>query len=168
MNVYGTPPTAPDPLVAVPGTNQIALSWFSPTGATSYHVKRATSAAGPYTVIATPTSANYNVPNALIGRYYYYTVSALNSVGESGDSSPVAAAALPQTVVAQPFVSGGAFSVVTTVVQGRTCLLEARTNLILGGWTTVATNTALTNGPLTLTDATASANQGCFYRLRYQ
>jgi fibronectin type 3 domain-containing protein len=168
LNIYGTPPTAPDPLVAVPGTNQIALSWFSPTGATSYNVKRATNLAGPYTILATPTSASYTVSNALIGRYFYYAVSALNSVGESGDCSPVYTAALPQSVLAQPFVQGGAFSVVTTVAQGQTCVLEARTNLILGGWTAVVTNTALANGPLILTDASAGTNQGCFYRLRYQ
>jgi fibronectin type 3 domain-containing protein len=168
MYIYGTPPTAPDPLVAMPGTNQVALSWFTPTSATSYNVKRATNAAGPYTIIATPASASYTVANALIGRYYYYAVSALNSVGESGDSGLVYAAALPESVAVQPVGQGGPFSVVATVVQGQTCVLEARTNLILGEWFAVATNTALADGPLTLTDVSAGTNQGCFYRLRYQ
>jgi F5/8 type C domain len=169
LNIYGTPPTSPDSLVAVPGTNQVALTWLSPTGATSYNVKRATNAAGPYAIIATPTVANYAIPNALIGRHFFYVVSALNSVGESGDCSPVYAAALPQSVLAQSFVQGGAFSVVTTVAEGQTYVLEARTNLILGStWAAVVTNTALANGPLILTDASAGTNQGCFYRLRYQ
>jgi hypothetical protein len=168
LNIFGTPPTHVDPLVAVPGTNQIALNWFSPASATSYNVKRSTNAAGPYTIIATPTIANYTVPNALVGRYYYYAVSALNSVGESEDCSPVWSAALPQIVLAQPFVQGGAFSITTTVAQGQTCVLEARTNLVLGGWTAVVTKTALASGPLALTDASAGTKQGCFYRLRYQ
>jgi hypothetical protein len=168
LNVYATPPTAPDPLVAVPGTNQIALSWFTPQGATSYNVKRATNPAGPYTIIATPTSASWTVSNALIGRYFYYVVSALNSVGESGDSSPVYVAALPQSVAVQSYTPGSAFSVVTSVVQGQTCVLETCTNLTMGGWIAVVTNTAPVNGPLTLTDKTAGADQCRFYRLRYQ
>jgi fibronectin type 3 domain-containing protein len=168
LNIYGTPPTAVDPLVAVPGTNQIALSWFSPPGATSYDVKRATNGAGPYAIIANSTTSSYTVPNALIGKYFYYVVSAFNSVGESGDCSPVYTAALPQSLLAQPIVQGGAFSIVTTVAQGQTCVLEARTNLSLGQWTAVATNMALVNGPLTLTDASASTNPGCFYRVRYE
>jgi fibronectin type 3 domain-containing protein len=168
MNIYGTPPTAVDPLVAVPGTNQIALSWFSQASATSYNVKRSTNAAGPYGIIASPAIASYTVPNVLVGRYYYYVVSALNSVGESGDSSSVYVAALPQSVTIQPYGQGGPFSVVTTVAQGQICVLEAYTNLSLGGWTAVTTNTALVNGPLTLTDASASTNPACFYRVRYQ
>jgi hypothetical protein len=168
MNIYGTPPTAVDPLVAVPGTNQIALSWFSPASATIYDVKRSTNAAGPYTIIASPVIASYTVPNALVGRYYYYVVSALNSVGESGDSSPVYVAALPQSVMVQPYVQGGPFSIVTTVAQGQTCVLEACTNLALGGWTAATTNTALVNGPLTLTDTSAAARPVSFYRVRYQ
>lgn len=168
LNIYGTPPSAPNPLVAVPGTNQIALSWVASPGAASYSVKRSTSAAGPYTIIATSSAASYTVPNALIGRYFYYTVSALNSVGESADSSPVLAAALPKSVAIQSFVPGGAFSVVAAVAPGQVCVLEARTNLAAGGWIAVTTNLALGNGPLTLTDPSAGTNQSGFYRLRYQ
>ncbi|HWX21682.1 MAG TPA: discoidin domain-containing protein [Candidatus Binatia bacterium] len=168
LYIYGTPPTTPDPLVAVPGTNQVALSWFIPQSATSYNVKRATNPAGPYTIIATPTSSRWTVSNALIGRYLYYVVSALNSVGESGDSTPVCAAAVPQTVTLQPAVQGGSFAVVATVLQGQTCVLETRTNLTLGGWTAVTTNTAVANGPLTLTDQSGGTNKCRFYRLRYQ
>src|SRR5262249_52987011 len=144
------------------------LSWFSPASATGYNVKRSTNAAGPYAIIASPAIASYTVPNALVGRYYYYVVSALNSVGESADSIPVYVAALPQSVTVQPYVQGGPFSVVTTVAQGQTCVLEACTNLTPGGWTAVATNTALVNGPLTLTDNSAATNPTCFYRVRYQ
>jgi hypothetical protein len=155
-------------LVAVPGTNQVALSWSVPLGATSYNVKRAANAAGPFAVIATRTSATYTVSNALVGRSYYYAVSALDSVGESGDTIPVCAAALPQSVMVPSGVQSGAFSLVAIVSQGQTCVLEARTNLTLGGWMAVTTNTALVNGPLTLSDPSAGTNQIRFYRLRYQ
>jgi F5/8 type C domain len=168
LNIYGTPPTAPDQLAAVPGDNQIALSWSVPPGATSYNVKRAADAAGPYTIIATPTAAGCTVSNVLMGRYFYYVVSALNSVGESGDSSPVCAAGLPQRVTLQPGIQGGAFALTVAVLEGQTCVLEACTNLSVGGWTAVSTNTAVANGALTLTDASPGTNQSCFYRLRYQ
>jgi hypothetical protein len=168
LNINGTPPPAPDPLFVVPGTNQITLSWVVPQGASSYNVKRATNAAGPYTVIATPTAASCIVSNVLIGRYFYYAVSAINSVGESGDSIPVRAAALPQGVAPQPGVQGGAFALVTIVLQGQTCVLETRTNLTLVGWIAVSTNTALVSGALTLTDAPEEGAQSRFYRLRYQ
>jgi len=92
------PPAIPSGLSAVPGNTQVSLSWNSSLGATSYNLKRSTSSGGPYATIAPGiTSTTYNNTGLINGTTYYYVVSALNSVGESGNSSQVIAT--PQAVV---------------------------------------------------------------------
>jgi hypothetical protein len=97
-----TPPSAPTGLQASPGSAQVALSWNASTGATSYHVKRGTTGGGPYTQIGSPTATNYTDAGLTDGTKYYYVVSAMNSAGESANSSevnatPVATWTLSQT-----------------------------------------------------------------------
>jgi fibronectin type 3 domain-containing protein len=85
-------PSAPSPptgLTATPGNGQVALAWNASSGATSYHVKRATTSGGPYTTIASPTSTSYTDGGLTNGTTYYYVVSAVNSGGESSNSSQV-------------------------------------------------------------------------------
>ena len=83
----GNAPAAPTGLTATGGTMQVALAWTASSGATSYHVKRATTNGGPYTQVAAPTTTGYNDTNVTAGTPYYYVVSALNSYGESANSS---------------------------------------------------------------------------------
>lgn len=85
------PPSAPAAISATPGDSQVALSWSASSGATSYKVKRATVSGGPYTTIATPSSTSYTNSGLTNGITYYYVVSAVNSAGESGNSSQVSA-----------------------------------------------------------------------------
>jgi fibronectin type 3 domain-containing protein len=93
--VAPSPPTAipatPTNLAATPGNASVALSWSASSGATSYHVKRATASAGPYTQIAAPTSTTYSDSSLTNGKAYYYVVSALDSAGESANSASVTA-----------------------------------------------------------------------------
>lgn len=100
----GTPtpavPAAPTGLNATPGDAQVALAWTASTGATSYHVKRATTSGGTYTQVSAPTNTTYTDTGRTNGTKYYYVVSALNLVGESGNSSEASATpavALPVT-----------------------------------------------------------------------
>ena len=81
----------PTGLTATPGNGQVALAWNASSGATSYNVKRATVSGGPYTVVASPTSTSYTDTGLTNGTTYYYVVSAVNSGGESADSSQVSA-----------------------------------------------------------------------------
>ncbi|MGE5059094.1 MAG: fibronectin type III domain-containing protein [Betaproteobacteria bacterium] len=85
------PPSVPAAISATPGDSQVALSWSASSGATSYKVKRATVSGGPYTTIATPSSTSYTNSGLTNGTTYYYVVSAVNSAGESGNSSQVSA-----------------------------------------------------------------------------
>lgn len=86
-----TPPAAPAGLAAMPGNNQVGLSWNASAGATSYNVKRATVNGGPYTTITNVTTTT-GLDTALSnGTIYYYVVSALNISGESTNSTQVSA-----------------------------------------------------------------------------
>jgi fibronectin type 3 domain-containing protein len=84
-------PAAPTGLTAIPGNAQVTLRWTASTGATSYRVKRATVSGGPYTTVASPTTASYTNTGLTNGTTYYYVVTAVNSGGESGNSSQVSA-----------------------------------------------------------------------------
>jgi fibronectin type 3 domain-containing protein len=86
-----TVPAAPANLTATAGNAQASLAWSASTGASSYHLKRATTNGGPYTQIAAPTSTSFTDVSLTNGKNYYYVVSAVNSAGESPNSAQVVA-----------------------------------------------------------------------------
>ena len=88
-------PASPANLAAAAGDAQVALSWSASTGATSYKVKRSTTAGAGYAVIVSGITATvYTDAPASNGTTYYYVVSASNGSGESGASNE--ASATPQ------------------------------------------------------------------------
>lgn len=82
-------PAAPTALTAVAGNQQVSLNWTASTGATSYHVKRATTSGGPYTQTGSATTTGYLDVGLTNGTAYFYVVSAINTSGESTNSSQV-------------------------------------------------------------------------------
>lgn len=91
FRVFGsviTPPPVPTGLSALVGYGLVTLSWAASTGATSYNVKRSTSS-GAETTIASPATTSYLGTGLTNGTTYYYTVSAVNVLGQSGNSSEV-------------------------------------------------------------------------------
>lgn len=86
-----TPPSIPTGVTATTGSTSVTLSWNTVSGATSYNVKRSTSPGGPYTQIAQPPSVGYTDTGLTNGTKYYYVITAVNSVGESGNSTEVSA-----------------------------------------------------------------------------
>ena len=86
------PPAAPTGLAATAGNAQVALTWSSVSGATSYNVKRSTVSGGSYTVVASNlASPSYTDTGLTNGTTYYYVVNATNTGGTSADSSEVSA-----------------------------------------------------------------------------
>jgi len=83
-------PSTPAGLTATAGNGQVILTWNASTGATSYHVKRST-ISGAETQIAAPTSNSFTDASVTNGTKYFYVVSALNSAGESANSTEVSA-----------------------------------------------------------------------------
>jgi fibronectin type 3 domain-containing protein len=98
-----TPPAAPTGLQATPGNAQVSLNWMASAGATSYHVKRGTTSGGPYTQVAAPTVTSFTDTGLTNGATYYYAVSALNTAGESANSTQ--ALATPAGVAADVFIT---------------------------------------------------------------
>ncbi len=85
------PPT-PTGLVATPGNATVGLVWDASIGATGYNVKRSIVSGGPYSIIANDIApTNYTDNSVTNGITYYYVVSALSGVNESGNSSQASA-----------------------------------------------------------------------------
>jgi hypothetical protein len=91
--------SVPSNMVALAvSNNQVDLTWTPSFGAESYNVKRSTLSGGPFTTIACGVGSTVS-RGVAIGSYidnnvtssitYYYTVSAVNSLGESANSSEV-------------------------------------------------------------------------------
>jgi len=106
-----TVPAAPTNLSATGGNAQVSLTWTGSSGATSYNVKRGTTSGGPYTTVGSPATTGYTDTGLTNGTTYYYVVTAVNSGGESGNSSQ--ASATPQAPPPAPSftLSAPAFSV---------------------------------------------------------
>ncbi|AMP00207.1 F5/8 type C domain protein [Collimonas arenae] len=80
-------PAAPAMLLASPGDGAVPLHWQPSFGATSYTVKRSTFSGGPSSTIASGVSgSSYTDKSVINGTTYYYTVTATNSAGTSGNS----------------------------------------------------------------------------------
>lgn len=95
-----TPPPTPSGLSVTAGDAQVIISWAASSGATAYHVLRATNAGGPYTVIASPAAATYTDSGLVNGTTYFYVLTASNSAGDSARSAEVSAT--PVAALAPP------------------------------------------------------------------
>ncbi|MFP2907859.1 glycosyl hydrolase family 18 protein [Pyxidicoccus sp. 3LFB2] len=91
------PPAAPGGLKATASANEVSLSWTGVTGATGYHVYRATTQTGTYAKRTTTpvTTAAYRDTAVSAGATYWYTVSAVNTGGEGARSTAVSATVQP-------------------------------------------------------------------------
>lgn len=94
-----TIPATPATPTATPGNNKVDLAWTAVSGATSYKVYR------DGTLLASPTTNSHSDTTALNGTGYSYTVSAVNTAGESAQSSSASAT---------PAASGGTIVVSDT------------------------------------------------------
>jgi fibronectin type 3 domain-containing protein len=94
------PPSAPRSLVVTASIRQAALSWSAPlsdggAAIAGYNVYRATIPSGPFTLISGLGTVTSYVDTGLAnGVTYYYTITAVNRVGE-GQISNVASARTP-------------------------------------------------------------------------
>ena len=158
----------PANLTATAGDSQVKLDWNPVSGAASYKVKRATTAGGPYTVIASPTTNSFTDTTAVNGtlaspNIYYYVVSAVRaSLGESANSLQVSARPeaplpdIPQNLSA--VANGGQIALAWNPVAGAANYRVKRATSPLGPFGAIATISASS-----FTDLTAGTEANCFY-----
>jgi fibronectin type 3 domain-containing protein len=147
---HNSHPAAPVPtgLAATAGDSVVNLTWTASSGATGYNVKRATTSGGPYTKLASPTSAAYTDSAVSNGTPYYYVVSSLNAAGESADSAEVSATPkAPSVPPAAPtnLAATAGDSVVNltwTASSGATSYNVKRSTTNGGPYTQIATSTS--------------------------
>jgi endo-1,4-beta-xylanase len=87
----GSAPPVPTGLLATAGSGQVQLTWNPSSGATSYNVKRATTSGGPFTTVASATTTSFTNTGLANGTTFFFVVSAVNSGGESANSTQVSA-----------------------------------------------------------------------------
>jgi len=99
-------PAVPTGLVATAGDTTVSLVWNASSGATSYHVKRSTTSGSGYVQVSAPAAASFGDSGLTDGTTYFYVVSAVNSAGESANSSQAsatpAAAVVNVTITVDP------------------------------------------------------------------
>lgn len=86
-----TQAVAPGSLTAKSGKGQVALTWGTSPGASTYNVKRSGTSGGPYAKIASTAATSYTDEGLTSGSTFYYAVSASSSAGESENSVEVSA-----------------------------------------------------------------------------
>ena len=113
VNQAATPPSAPQNLTATAGDSQIALTWQVPSsngGAsiTNYKIYRGTSSNNEtYLTEVSGSTTTYTDTGLTNGTTYYYKVTAVNSVGESGFSNEVSKTPLsPLTITTASLPNG--------------------------------------------------------------
>jgi pectate lyase len=128
-------PSVPTGLTANADDALVNLNWNASNGVDSYNVKRSNQSGSAYTTIATGiTSTGYTDSSVSNGTTYYYVVTAVNQVGESGYSNE--AAAIPQDSGSTPPGSSNAL-IGFAALNGGTTGGEGGTTV------TVSTGTAL-------------------------
>jgi fibronectin type 3 domain-containing protein len=154
-------PAVPTGLWATAGNAQVSLSWNASSGATSYHVKRSTTSGGE-TQISAPTSNSFSDTGLTNGTKYFYVVSAVNSGGESTNSSevsatPVAPAAPPAVPTGLKATAGNAqVSLAWTASAGAASYHVKRSTTSGGPYNTaVASPTAANYSDTIVTNGTA-------------
>ncbi len=117
--MLGFPPSAPTGVTASVGDGQVSLSWNAVSSATSYNIYWSTTSGATKstgTKISNVTSPYIHMGRAN-GITYYYVVTAINSYGESSESSQVSGTptpslfsdtTAPSNTTASNFINGGA------------------------------------------------------------
>ena len=142
-----TLPAAPAALAANAQGAQVVLSWPSSSTATSYNLKRATTAGGPYTILTNLVTTNYTDAAVTNGTTYYYVVSALNPAGEGANSvqATVTPQFFPPTGVAAVTISASQIDLTWNAVSDAISYNVKRSLVNGGPYATVATGLTTTN-----------------------
>ncbi len=124
----------PTGLTASVSLGKVTLTWLPVEGVTTYSVRRATTAGGPYTEIGVPGTNSFIDTGVTDGVTYYYVVVSRSTVGDSLPSAEVTALASgpwyfdPNGATGGSVTNGGSYDWVTnswTKTPGGTTATEA-------------------------------------------
>ncbi len=151
------PPAAPSGVAATAGNGSVGLSWGAVSGATGYRVYRGTTSGGPYTLVASASTASYADAGLTNGTTYFYVVRAFNASLESTNSLQVSAtpsAPLPTPDPALP--AAGRF----LVLDAQTAALQFSNGAAVTTWSDISGNArhAAASGATTPVLATNTIN----------
>lgn len=121
----GTPAAAPSGLTGHASAGKVVLSWWGTSNATSYNVKRATIAGGPYTTIRSGITdlLTYTDTPPAAGTYFY-VVTAQTISGESTVSNEVKAITAVQLLAHLAFDEGSGTTAADSSGNGRNATLN--------------------------------------------
>jgi len=152
-------PSVPTGIKISAGNAQVTLSWGAATGALTYNVKRANVSGGPYTTISNTALTSYTDTTVTNNSLYYYVISALNSAGESKNSTQVnAKPLLPKPAGLKASAGNDQVILSWSAVTGAASYNIKRASVSGGPYTTVA-NAAVTN----YTDTTVTNGNIYYY-----
>ncbi len=169
------PPAAPAGLGAVAvSDSRIDLSWTASAGADSYNVKRSITSGALYeTVGSNVVSTSYSDTAGLsAGTRYYYVVSAVNTGGESSDSSETNAVPSAVIVPGEYFIADHAIAdstnlnlAVSNSVPGHTYWIWASDSLTTPDWQPVGVGQAGTGSTLDFSVAIDGVSTNRYFKL---
>ena len=145
----GSAPSIPTGVTATAGNGQVNISWTSVSDATSYNIYWSTTSGVTKTTGTKLTGATspYTHTGRTNGTTYYYVVTAVNSYGESSESSQVSGTpqstttsdtTAPSNITSSNFINSGASSTTSTSV---TLTLSAADNVGVTGYYASETST---------------------------
>ncbi|WP_341317825.1 LamG-like jellyroll fold domain-containing protein [Paraburkholderia sp. IMGN_8] len=126
------PAASPSGLTAFPSAGQVVLSWWGTANATSYNVKRAASAGGPYTTVTSGIVDPLTWTDSPPSGTWYYVVSAQTSSGESANSTAAVAATAIKLHTYLPFDETSGTSATDASGNGHTAVLTGGATFAAG------------------------------------
>jgi fibronectin type 3 domain-containing protein len=160
------PTTAPGNLTLTGGNGTEILNWSAVPGAVGYLISRATSSNGPFTLLNTIFLTSYTDTGLSNNTQYYYTITAMNAGGVSGNAT-----ANGSTAPAAPVITGlggtGNVTLSWSAVSGaanytiqRSTTTGTETTIASNVTTTTYTDTGRTNGTTVFYEAEAVNSGG--------
>ncbi|WP_415872332.1 LamG-like jellyroll fold domain-containing protein [Burkholderia ubonensis] len=124
----GTPAATPTGLTGYASAGKVVLSWWGSSNATSYNVKRATIAGGPYSTIRSGITDLLTYTDMPAGAgTYFYVVTAQTIAGESVLSNEVKVITAQQLLAHLAFDEGGGITAADRSGNGRNGALNGAT-----------------------------------------
>lgn len=140
----GSPPLAPDGVVATAVGNQININWNNVADATSYNLYWSTASDPNKTKIEVGNGISYAHPDLTPGTTYYYIVTALNDYGESVESNPVVSATISDIGTLHGYIKdaitkGPLQGVAVNIFDSYSTISASRATNTFGGYTATLT-----------------------------